>query len=361
MTIGGVPVGIFTGDILLDEDEIAHIKGVSSRVHDYLLKRSSTPEMVGVVRYDYVPHIVDNHMTISGIYEANYNAPEDPGAMSNVIAAYGEELRCMNIAKEIAEKIKNQFGDQRILFIPGRGKLKDEWGKTFFDALSDAGLNIDWVLPQEFVELYEKGAYEEERPIVWRWGDMRREHHGKSDFDQNFVDLLFDLEKQGYCIINSLPGNIDISNKRLLLQSNDSFIENLVGKESRPLSPEFSLGLAKQRGQKNRFVLKPDGGSSGEGITFGRLVERKQWTSALDHALARSNVDDSYSLWQFKELPKVDIGGVEMAMDISPCFWSGPGGLEYLYTLMRVRPWDEYLKELVLNVSRGAGFMPAKN
>ena len=359
MTIGDKPVGIYTGEITLDPDEIVRTTKTCQRVHNHLCDVSGCEDFLGTMRQDLVPNLTGEQFGVKALIEANYHGPEDIGAMCAVPHFY-RDLTCINVAAKVANRLAAIVGKDDIAFVAGHGALKDEWKSYFFEELARTSLNISWVSADHLMTMQEPPLY------IWCWGDIRRPHQGASDFSEEFVTWAFEAEKCGHTFINSLPGEHDIARKSNLISGQSDFLGRLVGRESRPLGSEddvvWALGENRKGYRRFNLVLKPDDGSSGSGITFGRLCKTQcEWENALVHALQRREHDDSFSLWRFRSLPRTRIGGMDVAMDASPFFFVDGRELEYIYTLIRVRPWDEYEKYLVLNVSAGAGFMPAKN
>jgi hypothetical protein len=108
---------------------------------------------------------------------------------------------------------------------------------------------------------------------------------------------------------------------------------------------------------RENWVLKPLNDSWGNGISFGSKLSESEWLQALDRALAETNGEFKYGLFEACWLPKVHLPGHgSFAFDFNPTFFIKDDQLDYLYAISRCNPWAQYQREGIINVSKKGSF-----
>ena len=144
--------------------------------------------------------------------------------------------------------------------------------------------------------------------------------------------------------------NEDVSDKSLLLSSDDPLVSMLVG-DNRGLDSETVWWSVDDMPDK-KFVVKPNRGASGRDVYFSEKYSTIDWIELLRKTCV-SNED--HSLWEAKWLPEINLAGENLAIDINPAFWVDRDKIEYLYTIIRLDKYPRYKERRKMNVAEGAG------
>jgi hypothetical protein len=341
--LGGRPVEVFTGGrIFLEGKELEGVVAHCQNLWEEVLAKAGNPHFMGIIRFDLVPHflgaphyssrgVIDlGPLEVGGVYEINVHSPECGAALA---AAAERGISVPPIFARIAEAIRTRFGNE-IVFIPGSGMVKREWGHSFVRALTGAGLNLRVVHPDHL-----RWTPQIDDLPIWRWGDARM-GGGADEFSLLVQAYLLGLQEAGGRVFNTLPRSLreDPGRKDLL----PSF-----------LPPSVDV-LAQAQETPERFVIKPIRGSSGNQVVLGRLATREEWQAALEAV-----VSGEAGLFPAAWLPRAAIpGGPEVALDFNAAFWTEGDSIQYLYSIVRLDDCGRYWGRGVINVAKGAAFAP---
>ncbi len=348
--IGDVPIGVFTGSFAFEDAERDRMIEACCNIWKHLRTECHADlDPIGLHRFDLVPGFARScgsvedvgELFIKGIYEVNGHSPECLAAAS-MIRHYYPDIPCINAAEHVARSITAQYGDVPIAFVVGRGSaLKNSWYKYLLRDLSEAGLDITAMTPEEV--MYHKPSH------VWRWGDARID--GENDYaaHHGFTRWLY---AQDECVVFNgvLESHEDITNKRLLLSSSMPSVAALLG-DNRVLD-ENAIHWSTEEHEYQGLMAKPDGGSHGKGLIFGEHYSLRRWREKLENIIAEGL---PYSLWQTQWLPAISVGQERLAIDLNPAFWIDGDRMEYLYTIIRIVHYDKYRTVRKINVSQGGG------
>lgn len=350
------PIGIFQGLFFISKKEREHVIQIANMIWRKILKKAGVKNFVGYIRFDFVPKIkkvskiekrvLEVDFEISGIYEINVHSPE----CASVIAALHRvlpQLRFLqaNPAYLISEAIKKTF-KKTIIFVPGNGKVKRNFSGYFFDELSKF-LDIKWMSEEEAMKWVRF-----ENKVLWRWGDARI--NGSSEYSNRFLRFLLELQSSKRIIFNSVPRSVyeDLGNKIYLIPESEKgkVWEKLVGKNFLLNSKNLRFALK----EREKLVLKPLLGSSGNGIVFGKKVSQDRWERILKEKLHHK---EKFGLFEARWLPSIEIDEKnKIVFDFNSTFWAVNEELNYLYSVIRVDDVERYSKRLVINVTQGGGF-----
>jgi hypothetical protein len=327
--LGSTPVGVFDAQIELNDVEKKRIIDFCRMIWGHLMNVTGNPEFSGLIRLDLIPEFLeDGTINPKGIYEINAHSPE----CIAVAAALGQKW----VIQLLVDQIKKSFGDQQIAFVAGKCAAKDAWGGILFDMLRECGLNI--------VRMSEREVMSQKPQRVWRWGDTRTEPGDASHFSDEFSSWM--LENRSSVIFNTLlPTESDFSRKSHLRSSDNPDVSRVLG-ENRALKGFRDILWSLWKGHKG-FVIKPDGGASGNDIYFGEKMSALGWAWGSIKSLIRGN----RSIWEARWLPGRD----NYVFDVSPAFWAHNGEIHPLYTLVRVDRLYVYEERRTINVAQGAG------
>ncbi len=275
-----------------------------------------SPTFKGLIRFDLVP---DGEGGIKGIYEINAHSPECIAAAA-AMAEKGFGNGAEAVAR-FARAIKGEFGQRKIILIPGDCPVKKAFLPYLAKRLIKEGIKLEVTSPQE--------AMKKDFPpsaVIWRWGDLRI--RGENQYPPKFAAWLERQRKRGVEVFNTLlPEKEDFSLKSRL--------------------PHYSLQTPKdvEWGVKNKekLILKPYGGASGKNIFFGRDFSAKEWERILKEKKERG----SYGLYDLLELP---VYNWNFIIDLNPAFWAAGGEIKFLYAIIRVGE-----KGKLINVAQGGG------
>jgi hypothetical protein len=348
LSIGKLPVGAFLGGFSLADSERENMIRVCERIWQHLRIRCPKSSPFGLYRFDLVPKFNSSktrndcigELDIAGVYELNGHSPECLAAAS-VMRAFLPEIPCVNAAAIVVAKIKEIFGNEKIAFVVGhKSSLKHYWYQFLVNDLKEAGLRIDVMSPEKVMA--EKPAF------IWRWGDISS--NGNGQYSNCFNEWLFN-QKNSFVFNAILAPHEDVSDKSLLLCSDDLLVSELVG-NNRPLNLDTMWWSVDNVLSKMQFVVKPDRGASGRDVYFSEKHFTTEWIELLQ-AICKNK--EEYSLWEAKWLPKITVAGKEFAIDINPAFWVDGDKIDYLYTIVRLDEYQRYEKRRKMNVAKGAG------
>lgn len=352
LLIGDTPISVFRGTISYRDCERGlMIADVNHFYFNHIRAVRPNGNPTGLIRFDGVPKLAQpskrwgniGGMSIGGYYEANFGSPECVGASAAMLAEY-PNAPCVNAPALVAEQIKKTFGDVEIAFVVGHGSvLKHHWWRYLVDALRAAGLKIKVMEPEEVMK--------KEPPYVWRWGDVRR--IGENDYANcpAFTEWLY-TQSTSVVFNTVLKPEDDIADKSILVSSEDPCVSKVLG-ENFVLDSEDVIIRSLERNRFVNQVAKPDGGSSGKDIFFGKhyRTDKRGWENVLRGILSDSQ--KKYCLWEANWLPVIEINGQRFVFDLNPTFWVHDDKLTYLYTIIRILPEVVYNKVCKINVSTG--------
>jgi len=355
LSLENKPIGIFQGLFFISKEEREHVIQIANMIWRKILKKSRVKNFLGYIRFDFVPkvneiskigkRIFEIDFEIVGIYEVNVHSPECACAITALHKAIPKlKMLQPNPAYLISKAIKKTFNDTiTIIFVPGKGTVKKCFSYYFYDELSKF-LDIRWMSEEEAMKFSKS-------EILWRWGDARI--NGPSEYSPKFLRFLLELESKGI-VFNTVPIYEDLGNKIYLMPDDDKEWNKLVGKN-------FLLNLENlEIAIKNRekLVLKPLTGSSGNEIIFGINVSQDQWEKILKEKLRLGY--GLYGLFEARWLPSIEIDEKnKIVFDFNSTFWAVNEKLDYLYSVIRVDELKRYNKRLVINVTQGGGFAGA--
>ncbi|MCA9364738.1 MAG: hypothetical protein KC736_02495 [Candidatus Moranbacteria bacterium] len=347
------PVRVFLGKITVSDPERKQMIDLCQKIWNDIFSRCRNPDFFGLVRFDLVPHLSGlpegsfvGDLSFSGIYEVNCHSPEDLAAFCAISETFSA-LDSVNPVRILVERLRTWSDDKKIGFLSGSCLVKDSWRDSYVVALRSHGLDLCLLDPCNPKTFLWNGP-------VYRWGDYRETGCTQYPKDSDFRRWLLNLSEKGLVANPVFPSHYDPSNKFFLLGSSESEMGRFLGNNRQLLSREdFDWSLDHVHGQHRYcgLVLKPDNGASGDGVYFGNNYKTDEWSQ-----LCFGLIDQHYSLWERKNLPRTVVDGTDYAFDFNPTFWVENGHLHYSHSLVRMCPWDKYLKHGILNVSKGAGF-----
>ncbi|MBD3207953.1 MAG: hypothetical protein GF370_00680 [Candidatus Nealsonbacteria bacterium] len=354
--LGDHYVGTINGLMTINEREKEHLINVSQKIWDNVYR--VCPDFKGLVRFDLVPKYPlsdaptvsrnGDHVSFSlgelrivGIYEINTASPECAMATEAMHDA-NYVLRALQPSpcKRLAEAVRRHLNTREIVLVLGNGFVKQCWGETYIQGLEREGLIIEKMTPEEFMDNDVRDR------VVYLCGDYREK--GPAEFDKFFMHYIKDYPR--HLVFNTIPnGRGYISDKSLLFPRGSKAWDCLVG-ENRRLTPQ-NFDFAREN--KDRLVLKPFLGSSGENVFIGRMMTNEEWGKVLRFALRKTG----YGLFEARWLPKIHLPFGDFATDINPAFWARGNELDYLYTIARIDTWQTYRHKGIINVTQGAGYV----
>jgi len=344
--VAGKKIGAFQGYPLVEKKELIGVIRRANEVWKRVYSLAKVDSFTGHVRFDFVPEFNSEvrkeglsfdlgDLSVDHLYEINAHSPEG-AACDSLFGRVFPDLagNRPSAAKKLAQTI-SEFVFSDISMVKGVGPAKDSWISYFFNDLRKTGLSVNLKSPDQIKK--------EDPKLIWRWGDI--DFRGVfNEYDLDFQKWMLSAQKNGTFIINSLPQKMesDVANKKFLATEDDLILEER----------EDFLKALNSSDKKNDYVLKPLRGSSGKGIVFGDRKTENEWKDILVEAYNFGGC----GLFKKKLLPKIDIGKESIAMDFLPSFFAVNEELYYLYTLVRMEPWESYIKERTINVVRGGGY-----
>lgn len=346
LSIGGMPVGAFLGEISLASSERENMIKVCKRIWRHVMDKCPNSHPRGLYRPDLIPKFNSSkarngcvgELEIAGVYEINGHSPECLAAAS-VMRKFLPEIPCVNAAAIVADKVKETFGEEIAFVVGHKSALKHHWYSFLVKDLKEAGLRIKVMSQNDVMN---------KRPQrIWRWGDACFGRRGQ--YKRRFNEWLF--EQNDSIVFNAiLSPKDDVSDKCLLLSSDDPDMKVLLG-NNRPLDSN-SIWDSVDVVPRKDLVVKPNRGASGRDVYFSRKYYTTDWIELL---LRLYGSGEEYSLWEFKALPAIELAGRKFAIDINPAFWVDGDKIEYLYTIIRLDEYRRYKERLKMNVAEGAG------
>jgi hypothetical protein len=341
--VGNQKINALQGYFEISEEEKNRVVKKAEDLWKKVLRKSGMDNFEGHIRFDFIPEfkekaerkgsVIDlGKLSIKGIYEINTHSPEGV-ACDALYRKHFPELRdyTPSASKNLAESLLATYSKQ-ITMVKGDNLAKKSWGDCFVNSLKEFGLKMEEKKPEEI---------RTRRPgLVWRWGDIdfKKEYN---EYEDDFQKWL--LKQNGAMkIINTIPKsrNDDIANKKLLAKK-----EDLILRDKKDLLKGLKLS-------KDNYVLKPLRGASGKGIVFGELVNEKEWKEVVLKAYQRGG----YGLFKKIILPKIEVDELAITIDFLPAFYAYQEELTYLYSLVRVEPWESYFFRKTINVAQGGGY-----
>ena len=335
-------INAFQGYLQITEREKSFVVSRARKLWKKVFKKSGMDHFEGLIRFDFVPEfeeepeikdsVIDlGDLSIKGLYEINTHSPEGVACDALYRKSFPKlKGYTPNASKKLAEHLSEAYGGE-ITMVQGQNSAKDSWGNVFIESLNSYGVKVQAKTPSEI----KKGK----PSLLWRWGDVdfKKEFN---EYEDEFQRWLVKQEKMK--IINTIPESRkkDVANKKLIARKDD-FILNGSG------SLKKALELP-----KNDYVLKPLRGASGKGIVFGELEDFLSWSKAIKKAHKRGD----YGLFKKMMLPKVEVNGLSITMDFLPAFYAHGNNLDYLYSLVRLEPWESYFSRKTINVAQGGGY-----
>ncbi len=347
-------IGVFEGLFFLSQRDRETLINTAKLIWERILEKTKVENFLGVIRFDFVPEIekilkIDKNsldlgdIKIKGIYEVNVHSPECGAAIVTLHKLMPWLKKHQpNPAFLISKAIKQTIGDRKIIFVPGKGVVKKEWGKYFYEELRNF-LEILW-MEEEVV----MNSQIDQSEVIWRWGDARI--NGPSEYSLEFI--LWLLKHPGI-IFNTIPksSNEDLGNKIFLMPEEGENEWNALVGQNFLLSSEILEFSIKNR---ERLVLKPLLGSSGNNIFFGKNYSEAQWENLLRKFIFRG-----YGIFEARWLSPIELFGKKIVFDLNSTFWATGKKLIYLYSVVRIDTLENYSKRYVINVTQGGGFAGA--
>jgi hypothetical protein len=349
--IGDKKLGVFRGAFYLSSEDRKVLIDTANLVWERITEKSGINNFLGHIRFDFVPRFEGDilklgkngfdlgSLRVVGIYEINVHSPECTAAVTMFRKLVDKKQP--DAVSILTNEIRNTFGKERIVFVPGNGIVKRSWGDIFFGELKKY---------LKIVRMQEEEVMRHKPYIIWRWGDARIT--GPSEYSYPFIIWL--IKHEGV-VFNTVPQKKeeDLGNKIFLMSDNkDERWDGLVGRNRSLDSPEVLEWAVINR--KN-LVLKPLLGSSGRNVIFGKDISPKRWEKIL-----RSYYSSDYGLYEARWLPKIKLPGFEsFTFDVNCAFWASGRNIKYLYTVIRVDSWNRYWQRGTINLAQGAGFAGA--
>ncbi len=350
MYLRGRPVGISTTSFEYTNEEREYVIYYCQAIWRDVMEKVGNPNFTGIIRFDLIPCFVhesgdDFGLRLNGLYEINTASPECAAAFAAVNALV-KGVKQADIFSRLVKRIQCIFGNRKIYFLMSdrNALIKSLWGGIYLRSLQDAGLNI--------VSISTKDVIKKSPRLIWRWGDIRE--NGESQYSPDVTQWLWEhSQKEHVEIFNTiLPDNKDPGRKNLLLKSKVPIMREIYG-NNEPLNfkghseiPKWNWAVE----NKDKLVLKPDGGCSGANIFFGEYHNEIAWLKILKNCNHRG-----YSLWELKPLSETRLCGQSYAIDLNPAFFAHDDKLYYLYTICRIGSFQNYQKNKTMNVAKGAG------
>lgn len=340
--VGKIRINAFQGYLQITEKEKDFVVSRAQKLWKTVLKSSGMDYFEGLIRFDFVPEfekvpkikdsVIDvGRLSIKGLYEINTHSPEGL-ACDALYRKCFPNLRVYTpkASKKLANHLSKAYRDE-IVMVRGENSAKKSWGDIFIKALRNYGADVYSESPEEVMR---------RKPnLLWRWGDIdfKKEFNEYEDYFQRWL-----IDQDDMKIINTIPASrkVDVANKKLIARKDD-FILNGAGSLKKAL-----------RLPKDEYVLKPLRGASGKGIVFGELENRSRWIDEVKKAYNRGD----YGLFKKMMLPEIKVNGLSITMDFLPAFYAHGEGLTYLYSLVRLEPWESYFSRKTINVAQGGGY-----
>ncbi len=342
--VGNKRINAFQGYFKISEREKSYIVSEAEKLWISVLERSGVKHFEGHIRFDFIPEfkeksefkgrVIDlGDLSIKGIYEINAHSPEGV-ACDAVYRESFPELRdhTPDATKELAKAfLKAKNG--KMVMVQGSNPAKISWGRSFVERLKSYGIEIEVKSTEEVKKRFPK--------LIWRWGDIDFKEEF-NEYDPSFQKWLLSF-RDSIKIINTVPESRekDVANKKFLAEKEDIILDN----------PE-NLRRLKSVDRKE-YVLKPLRGASGKCIVFGEDVKSdSEWKNELDKSYKKGD----YGIFKKVLLPKINTNGLSIAMDFLPAFYAYGESLRYLYSLIRLEPWESYSSRKTINVAQGGGY-----
>ena len=340
--VGESKINAFQGYLQITENEKSFVISRARKLWKEVLKKSGMKNFEGLIRFDFVPEfkeeptvkdsVIDlGRLSLKGLYEINTHSPEGVACDALYRKSFPElKEYTPDASKKLANHLSKAYGGE-ITMVQGQNAAKESWGDVFVRRLNSYGAKVRVQSPNKI---------RARKPnLLWRWGDI--------DFKKEFNEYEDEFQKwlvrqKEMKTINTIPESRekDVANKKIIAQNND-FILNGAGSLKKAL-----------RLPKNNYVLKPLRGASGKGIVFGELESRDTWIKTIKEAHKRGD----YGLFKKIMLPKIKVNGLSITMDFLPAFYAHGENLNYLYSLVRLEPWESYFSRKTINVAQGGGY-----
>lgn len=345
--VGGKKIKALSGYLTLTEKEKEKINETSAGIWNKLMTVSGAKEdFKGIVRFDFAPCFSGKakktsfgydlgEVGLKALYEVNAHSTEDFACDALHYLCFPEISSFTPFAtRRVAREVVRQVG-RKIFMVKGDGVAKDSWIEPLLKELSATELSVEVVSPREVMK--------NNLSPLWRWGDVDLEGEFR-EFDDHFQKWLLEKqEKREVEVFNTLPENRkkDVANKGHLAEKGE---EVLYTKDAL----ERALLL-----DKDRHLVKPLRGASGNGIVFGDELPLFRWKKFLSECFAKQN----YGVFKKKLLPRVSLEKEDVVLDILPVFFAQGRVLHPLYCVARIAPWESYLSEgRTINVVKGGGY-----
>ncbi|MGM0439127.1 MAG: hypothetical protein ACQEP3_01680 [Patescibacteria group bacterium] len=343
-SVGDQKINALQGYLEITKKEKKKVIKKAEDIWKNIFEKSGMDYFEGHVRFDFIPkfkgkarrkgsEIRLGEISIKGIYEVNTHSPEGVACDALYRRKFPEiSSYTPSAGKQLAKKLLETY-DSKLTMVRGSNLAKSSWASAFLDELSANGLNVS----------VNKWADAQKNPpsTLWRWGDV--DFKGEfNEYSDDFQKWLYKAQNNYSRVINTIPEsrNADIANKKLLASE-----EDIVLNSNHKLEKAMLV-------DKDNYVLKPLRGASGKGILFGEDVSKDKWRIILRKATKKGD----YGIFEKILLPKIEVNNLSITMDLLPSFFANGKDLTYLYSLVRVEPWESYFSRKTINVAQGGGY-----
>lgn len=343
--VGGEEIRAFQGYFEISKRELDQVIRKATAIWKRVFALSGANENYRAhIRFDFVPsfegevsleqdgYFIGN-LQIKDLYEINTHSPECMSCDALFREVFPEIAKNTPSATGVLARAIKKECSEEIVMVKGDVVTRNTWLYPLLRELEREGLKTK-VLPATKVR-------KEEPANLWRWGNIDfREEYG--EFDSDFQKWLFRAQKRVTLFNSILKQERDTANKGFLLKDGEFLINS---KEN--LKKALLLN-------KDDYVLKPLIGTSGKGIVFGSKVSKKTFQEALQDSFQKKG----YGVFKEILLPKISLNGenFNFTMDFLPSFFATGSKLEYLYSVVRMEPWESYEERLTINVLQGGGY-----
>ena len=319
------------------------------------LPREYTQSICGMIRFDCQPLFFGKPVSTSwhghkgldlgevrlnGLYEINTHAPECVGSVLRHKASLPSKFSSIyHPHLYVGMAIKRLYGSDALTlsFVPGCKRGFKNINRICRE-LHSYGITIK---PIDDASVMHKAPRK-----LWRFGDLKQSND-QSEYQANFYQFMSEYPHRYF---NSLPVNgYDLSDKKLMLHAFGGVWNSMVGANSE-LDEEI---LERIITSKDQLVIKPFSGTRGRDVLVGADLPDAFWQASVENLLKSQSKCGVYTA-QFLMPRHIPNTNQSWVFDLNPCCWAQDGRLQFLYAMSRAVSWEEYNKNHVVNISRGA-------
>ncbi len=344
--VGDKNIRALQGYFKMSEKELKRTVETAENLWDMIFRISNLDESFRAhIRFDFIPQFLGvpqktengyylGNLVIKDTYEINTHSPECMSCDALFEESFPEIARhTPSATRQLAKGLKKIYGKEKISMVKGSAVTRDTWINPLKKILKEEGVDVELISPEK--------AKEKQPSLLWRWGNI--DFSGEyGEFESGFQEWLFEAQKEISVFNTVLKKEDDPASKGFLKKSDE-----IILRTDDDLKKALSL-------EKDDCVLKPLLGTSGKGIVFGEKVSKSDFDKAVEEAYKKRG----YGVFRKNLLPKINLNGSDFCftMDFLPSFFVVGSKLEYLYTVVRMEPWESYRKNLLINVLQGGGY-----